>query len=451
MSIKVICPCGAKLAAPNSRVGKSARCPRCGTKVVVAEATTPDDDIPPADAAAPATAGPLPDWVSDSLKGPGPDPAPAPVDPPPAPRRRPLVRFMRYALFGLVAAGFLVAVVLGLSSTTSTDDSDGPAYDGRQGELLKLEGHADRVTGLAVSPNGRFAVTAGDDHSIRLWDLSTGKEVQSLTGLKGSVAGVAVSADGQRVAWASGGSQIRDGKISRAEGGDFACVCDLRTLAEHRRFSGHEGDVRAVALSPAGNRLVTGSWDCRARTWNLDTGQPVATFEGHSRSVYCVAVSPDGLRALSGAIDGTLCLWFVDSGRLIRRFEGHKECVNGVSFSPDGHLALSGGNDRTVRLWDVETGRELRSFKGHTTWVHAVAFSPDSKRAASASGGVFEQGNLIETDDNSVCVWDVASGELIRRLAGHARPVLGVAFLPDGKRVVSSSGDKTVRLWGLGE
>jgi len=110
----------------------------------------------------------------------------------------------------------------------------------------------------------------------------------------------------------------------------------------------------------------------------------------------------------------------------------HSEDVFSVTFSPDGRLLASGSGDNTVKLWDVATGALVRTLTGHS-----VAFSPD--------GGLLASGSL----DNTVKLWDVATGALARTLAGHINSVASVAFSPDGRRLASGSVDNTVKLWDV--
>ena len=117
-----------------------------------------------------------------------------------------------------------------------------------------------------------------------------------------------------------------------------------------------------------------------------------------------------------------------------RRMEG---VITSVAFSPDGTRIASGSTDNTVRLWDVATGEVLSTFSGHSSYVYSVAFSPDGTRIAS--------GSL----DNTIRLWDVATGEVLSTFSGHSSSVTSVVFSPDGTRIASGSEDRTIRLWDV--
>lgn len=116
---------------------------------------------------------------------------------------------------------------------------------------------------------------------------------------------------------------------------------------------------------------------------------------------------------------------------------GHSGAVKTVAFSPDGKTLASGSEDNTIKLWELATGRELRAFTGHSDNVFSVAFSPDGKILASGSV------------DRTIRLWDVAKGQELRTLSGHANSIFSVAFSFDGKTLASGSGDSTIKLWDV--
>ncbi len=122
---------------------------------------------------------------------------------------------------------------------------------------------------------------------------------------------------------------------------------------------------------------------------------------------------------------------------LVAVLRGHEAWVRSVAVTPDGKYVVSGSGDNTVRLWELATGQEVRRFTGHDDAVLSVAVTPDGKYVVSGS------------DDKTVRLWDLATGKEVRRFTGHEQPVRSVAVTPDGKYVVSGSWDHTVRLWEL--
>jgi WD40 repeat protein len=184
----------------------------------------------------------------------------------------------------------------------------------------------------------------------------------------------------------------------------------------------------------------------RAITDALYGGQ-IRRFDPPYSLVQRVAFLPDG-RVLSGHDDSCLRVWDAGKGKELLCLRGHVRRVMGVAGSPDGKRALSGGEDGTVRLWDLATGKELRQFKGHGDWVMTVEFSPDGKHALSCSGGHWDQWWRTGTD-TTARLWDVETGKEVRRFTGHTGLIFHAAFLPGGKRAVTSSLDRTARVWDV--
>jgi WD40 repeat protein len=300
-----------------------------------------------------------------------------------------------------------------------------PSLTAPGGPLIRtLEGHTGIVNAVAVTPDGRRAVSASWDQTLRLWDLSSGQTLRMLEGHTGEVSAVAVTPDGRRVVSASYDQTLR--------------LWDLESSQTLRTLEGHTKWINAVAVTPDGRRAVSASNDRTLRLWDMETGQTLRTLEGHTSSIFAMALTPDGRRAVSASSDRTLRLWDLESGQTIRLLEGHTNSVNAVAVTPDGRRAVSASDDRTLRLWDLGTGQTLRTLEGHTKWINAVAVTPDGRRAVSASG------------DQTLRLWDLESGQTIRLLEGHTKSVNAVAVTPDGRRAVSASDDRTLRLWNLG-
>jgi len=302
-------------------------------------------------------------------------------------------------------------------------------------EVRTLTGHSEVVNSVVFSPDGRYALSGGTDEVIRLWEVSTGKEVRKLKGHSSAVYALTLSPDGRYALTAN------DDKTAK--------LWEISTGREIRTFMGHSGQIGSVAFSPDGRYALTGSEDRTAKLWEVSTGREVRTLKGHPLSVMTVAFSPDGRYALSGVADlvpylTDIILWEVATGREVRRLKGHVG-VSSVAFSPDGQYALSGGmHDSAIRhgggikLWEVSTGKEIRTLRGHEYGVESVAFSADGRYALS--GGSW--------GDNTVKLWEVATGKELKSFTGHSGPVSSVAFSRDGRYALSGGReDQTVKLW----
>ncbi|KAJ5902363.1 G-protein beta WD- 40 repeats containing protein [Penicillium taxi] len=163
----------------------------------------------------------------------------------------------------------------------------------------------------------------------------------------------------------------------------------------------------------------------------------IKTLAGHTAPVIAVAFSPDGTQIVSGSNDKTIKLWDTATGDLQKTVEGRSDLVNAVVFSPDGTQIVSGSNDKTIKLWDTATGDLQKTLEGHSEWVNAVVFSPDGTQIASGS------------EDKTIKLWDTATSDLQETLEGHSDWVNAVAFSPDGTQIASSSKDNTIKLWNI--
>ncbi len=224
---------------------------------------------------------------------------------------------------------------------------------------------------VAVTPDGKLAITGGTGGAVCVWNIATGKLVRTFDKHTDTVYAVAVSADGKQ-ALTGGRDQV--GRL-----------WDIATGQELLRLPNHRSYIRSVAISPDGTRALTAGLDQVVRLWDLENAEEIRTIKS-AAWVWSVAFAPSGDVAAAASGNG-ISLWDLESGKLIRILRGHRSPVTSVAFSPDGGRLLSGSYDQTVRLWDVEEGRELQTYLGHRDWVWVVKFSPDGRQAVSAGGG----------------------------------------------------------------
>jgi M6 family metalloprotease-like protein len=274
---------------------------------------------------------------------------------------------------------------------------------------------------LAVSLDGRFALSGGTDGTLRWWDLATGKERNKLTGHNGRIVTVAFHPD-QRHALSGG----EDNQL---------LLWDLVTGKNIRSFTGHNACVCGAVFSPDGKHIASGSLDRTVRLWDVGSGKELNKFDGHTGGILAVDFSPNGKLLASASEDKSVRLWDLTAGKETKSLVGHTAPVRAVCFSADGQHLLSGGGkeDGTARLWDVVSGKELHCLKAIPEGVLGVSLSPEGCRSLVAGG-------------NKVQVWDLEHGKLLHTFDG-LHSAADAKFLPDGGHALLAEGEgKTLRL-----
>jgi WD40 repeat protein len=290
-------------------------------------------------------------------------------------------------------------------------------------DIFTLQGHTGLVVrNLAFSPDGKRLASVSGDGALRVWEITTGKEVFQGHSARPSVA---FSPDGKWLA-----SPTREGTVR---------IWDATTGQEGRLFRGPIGVVIS-AFSPDWARLATVGEDGTARVWDVSTGREACRLmNGHvGLGEGSLAFSDDGTRLAASCQYGFVKMWNAATGQVILCQQGHG-IVRNVTFSPGGSSLASCGSAPCVRVWDVRTAEGSLSLEGEgQEQIVNLAYSPDGTRLAAAR------------QDQTIKVYDAATYKIVDTIRGHPAAISSLAYSPDGTLLASTGRDGTVRIWNGG-
>jgi WD40 repeat protein/serine/threonine protein kinase len=314
----------------------------------------------------------------------------------------------------------------------------------------------------ALSPDGRYVAAAAKEVTARVWDTATGLEMVKLDDESEDSKQVAFSPDGKHLAVAIAQGGLGGVRIVEAKTGRLVGTLPQQAAAPPKAKPGTNlwtgPPCYSLAYSPDGKRLVAGGLDRIVRVWDVTTGKELFRLGPHTGTVSGVAFSGDGKRLVSasGAIHVSpspnpklnplklpgddrkaipvLKVWDADGKELLSlSLPGCKRAA--VAISPDGAVVAATFPDR-VRFYDATTGKESRGLRGDTSLVRGLAFSPDGARIVTCGAA-----------DETVRLWDAKTGEEILSVGRATSMLTYVAFSRDGHKIVASSLNDDVRVW----
>jgi WD40 repeat protein/serine/threonine protein kinase len=223
----------------------------------------------------------------------------------------------------------------------------------------------------------------------------------------------------------------------------------LDALYQKHVLVGHREMVMQLDIDRASRRVLTASLDGTARTWDAEGGLELAAFAMPSGPVLCARFAPDGERIVAGGEAGQLCIFDTADPRAPPRvLAGHSGDVHWAEFSPDGARVVSASRDHTARVWDAHDGRALAQLAGHFGSVAEARFLGAGRFVLTRSAEP-PRGSDTQESDFTARLFDAASGAELRVFRGHTAALSGIAVSPDSRWLVTTSEDRTARVWRL--
>lgn len=239
-------------------------------------------------------------------------------------------------------------------------------------ELQQILGHSGYISSLDFSPDGMHLVSGGYDHTVRLWNVTTGAEQVASWSHSDMVADVVFSMNGKYIA--SAGSWDQTSQLWNVQKKSIESV-----------LKGHTDTVLSAAFSPNNLQLATaGGGDRAIYLWDINTGKLNATLQGHNDFVTGLIFNPTGELMASASHDNTVRLWNVTEKSELRSLN-HQCSVQCVSFDPTGTILASADIDGTIWLWNPLNGDKLLTIDGHTKTITSIIFNPSGKLLCSGS------------------------------------------------------------------
>ena len=283
-----------------------------------------------------------------------------------------------------------------------------------------------QIFSVAYHPDGRL-LGAGRHGGVALTDPLTGQELVFLDGLADIARAVAFSPDGSLLA-AGGGHAQRGGEVRIWQVSDHRLVTTIQ---------GHADTIQALAFSPDGNTLATASYDKDIKLWDVGSGRELRTLRDHIDAVYALAFTPDGNRLLSGSADRSVKIWNPATGERLYTLSDPIDGINSIAIHPSGTQVTAGGYDRTIRVWKLgeDGGKLLNVLIAHQSPILRIAYSPDGKKIVTTAA------------DRTLKVFDAETLDELASLDAQSDWVMSLAYSPDGRRFAAGRFDGSLSIY----
>ena len=307
-------------------------------------------------------------------------------------------------------------------------------------EVKRFVGHKGAVLSAAMSPDGQHVFSGGEDSTVRMWDVRTGKELKQFSAHKFGVSALAVSPDGKELL---------------STDNETVCLWDIASGKLRLPIRMLKEAVTGIAFGPDGPRAISVSnKEHRLHVWAVAETKllkPLCEIALEDELIDNVALSADTHLAITAGKHG-ISIWDLQTKKLLHRMKGHTGPVIRAVFSPDGKLAATGGMDATIRIWDVATSKELRVLRGPRSVIVALAFDREGGRLLSGASArrdlAFDRHSPV-VERRPLRLWDTKTGQELSFVEGPAGAIWAVEFSPEGDCALSAGEQEMVQIWTL--
>jgi len=354
-------------------------------------------------------------------------------------------------------------------------------------EWVKSAGRSGITTDLNFSPDGRHLIYGCSNGSVKVWDIETGNQVAAYSDflylvkaykkaiLQPGINKVVFTGDSKKVIWSNWAHIIEqwdleswkrdwelrsdnalmhfqfspDEKIFAVSNINDIELYDSSNRKKIRSLKGHTQLVKDLSFSPDGKYIISTGDDATTRIWDVKSGKLISTLKGSFRFM---EFSPDGKTYATAYFSGEISIRDFSSHKVVKKlvqgeYEQGEKSVNDMKFSRNGEKLFTVASDGIIRVWDVKNSRIIKEIDPYakereskkyfylSEYFWKMALHPDEKILATG------------TNKGKVQLWDMESGEEIKKIDGHNEFVCSVKNSPDGKTIASASGDMTVKIW----